>query len=87
LVPARAVASGSRRRDRQIWHHRDRNRFNDEAGNCKEGPVIWCATTAAGTRRRQAHHRRQGADVVLDPVGGEVFENSMRCINWGGGCW
>ncbi|MFN4090323.1 MAG: zinc-binding dehydrogenase, partial [Alphaproteobacteria bacterium] len=26
----------------------------------------------------------RGADVVFDPVGGEVFENSMRCINWGG---
>ncbi|KRR26026.1 NADPH:quinone oxidoreductase family protein [Bradyrhizobium retamae] len=25
----------------------------------------------------------QGADVVFDPVGGEVFESSMRCINWG----
>ena len=25
----------------------------------------------------------KGADVVFDPVGGEVFENSMRCINWG----
>ena len=24
-----------------------------------------------------------GADVVFDPVGGEVFENSIRCINWG----
>lgn len=24
-----------------------------------------------------------GADVVFDPVGGEVFENSMRCIAWG----
>jgi NADPH:quinone reductase len=24
-----------------------------------------------------------GADVVFDPVGGEVFENSVRCINWG----
>ena len=24
-----------------------------------------------------------GADVVFDPVGGEAFENSMRCINWG----
>ena len=21
--------------------------------------------------------------MVFDPVGGEVFENSMRCINWG----
>jgi len=25
----------------------------------------------------------RGADVVFDPVGGEIFENSMRCINWG----
>ena len=25
----------------------------------------------------------RGADVVFDPVGGDVFENSMRCINWG----
>ncbi len=25
----------------------------------------------------------RGADLVFDPVGGEVFESSMRCINWG----
>lgn len=25
-----------------------------------------------------------GADVILDTVGGEVFEQSMRCIAWGG---
>src|ERR1700730_5991152 len=25
----------------------------------------------------------RGADVVFDPVGGEIFENSMRCIGWG----
>jgi NADPH2:quinone reductase len=25
----------------------------------------------------------RGADVVCDPVGGEVFENSLRCIAWG----
>jgi NADPH:quinone reductase len=25
----------------------------------------------------------RGADVVFDPVGGEVFEDSMRCIAWG----
>jgi NADPH2:quinone reductase len=25
----------------------------------------------------------RGADVVLDPVGGEIFENSLRCIAWG----
>ena len=31
---------------------------------------------------KQITHGR-GADVVFDPVGGEVFENSMRCIAWG----
>jgi NADPH2:quinone reductase len=25
----------------------------------------------------------KGADLVFDPVGGEIFENSLRCINWG----
>jgi len=25
----------------------------------------------------------RGANVVFDPVGGEVFENSVRCIAWG----
>jgi NADPH2:quinone reductase len=25
----------------------------------------------------------KGADVVFDPVGGPVFEESVRCINWG----
>src|SRR3982750_3627440 len=25
----------------------------------------------------------KGANVVFDPVGGEIFENSMRCIAWG----
>ena len=27
---------------------------------------------------------KDGADVVFDPVGGDVFDESMRCINWGG---
>ena len=26
----------------------------------------------------------RGADVIFDPVGGEVFNQSMRCINWEG---
>jgi NADPH2:quinone reductase len=26
----------------------------------------------------------RGADVVFDPVGGAVFEDSLRCIAWGG---
>ena len=26
----------------------------------------------------------KGADVIYAPVGGDVFDESMRCINWGG---
>lgn len=26
----------------------------------------------------------RGADVIYDPVGGDIFDESMRCINWGG---
>ena len=26
----------------------------------------------------------KGADVIFDPVGGTVFDESMRCINWNG---
>jgi NADPH:quinone reductase len=26
----------------------------------------------------------RGADVICDPVGGEIFEKSLRCINWEG---
>ena len=25
-----------------------------------------------------------GADVIFDPVGGDIFDQSLRCINWGG---
>jgi NADPH2:quinone reductase len=25
-----------------------------------------------------------GADVIFDPVGGDAFDESLRCINWGG---
>ncbi len=26
----------------------------------------------------------RGADVIYDPVGGDVFDESMRCVNWDG---
>jgi NADPH2:quinone reductase len=26
---------------------------------------------------------REGVDVVYDPVGGEIFEASLRCVAWG----
>lgn len=25
-----------------------------------------------------------GADIIYDPVGGDVFDQSLRCVNWGG---
>lgn len=31
----------------------------------------------------KAHTDGHGADVVYDPVGGEVFDDSRRCIAWG----
>ncbi len=34
-------------------------------------------------RVRALTHGR-GADVICDPVGGDVFEKSLRCINWEG---
>jgi NADPH2:quinone reductase len=26
----------------------------------------------------------KGADVIFDPVGGDLFDQAMRCINWNG---
>ncbi|MDG2060575.1 MAG: NADPH:quinone oxidoreductase family protein [SAR86 cluster bacterium] len=26
----------------------------------------------------------KGADVIYDPIGGDIFDESLRCINWGG---
>ena len=26
----------------------------------------------------------KGADVIYDPIGGETFQQSMRCVSWGG---
>ena len=35
-------------------------------------------------RRETRFTRGRGADVVFDPVGGEVFDQSVRCTNWEG---
>ncbi len=38
-----------------------------------------------GFRERvKALSEGRGADVIFDPVGGDVFDESMRCVNWGG---
>jgi NADPH2:quinone reductase len=34
--------------------------------------------------RVKEHTEGHGADVVYDPVGGDVFDGSRRCIAWGG---
>ena len=34
--------------------------------------------------RVKEHTEGHGADVVYDPVGGDVFDGSRRCISWGG---
>lgn len=30
------------------------------------------------------HTEGKGADVIFDPVGGDIFDQSLRCINWEG---
>ena len=38
---------------------------------------------AASSGEKLAVAQARGADVVFDPVGGEIFEDSVRCIAWG----
>jgi NADPH:quinone reductase len=38
---------------------------------------------ADGNFREQVRDLTGGADVVFDPVGGDVFDESMRCLNYG----
>ena len=38
----------------------------------------------ADTRfREKVRKMTGGADVVFDPVGGDIFDESMHCLNWG----
>ena len=39
---------------------------------------------APGFRERVKELTAGGADLVFDPVGGDVFDESVRCIGWGG---
>jgi NADPH:quinone reductase len=47
-----------------------------------EHPVLYTREPFRDAVKRITDGR--GADVVFDPVGGEIFENSLRCIAWGG---
>jgi NADPH2:quinone reductase len=44
-------------------------------------PVLYAREPFQNAVKRITDGR--GADVVFDPVGGEIFENSLRCIAWG----
>jgi NADPH:quinone reductase len=46
--------------------------------------VINYRTNTAWRDRVKELTNGAGADVIYDPVGGEVFEQSLRCINWNG---
>ena len=46
--------------------------------------VVNYRTDPAWKDRVKALTGGAGADVIYDPVGGEVFEQSLRCINWEG---
>ena len=46
--------------------------------------VINYRTDAAWRDRVKELTSGNGADVIYDPVGGDVFEQSLRCINWDG---
>jgi NADPH2:quinone reductase len=47
----------------------------DEAINYREGPF---------KDKVKALTDGNGADVIYDPVGGDIFDQSLRCVNWGG---
>lgn len=48
-------------------------------------PVAACLNSQNGFREQVKEITGgKGADVIYDPVGGDVFDESVRCIAWGG---
>jgi NADPH2:quinone reductase len=43
-----------------------------------------CLLVQDGFREKVKELTNGGADVIYDPVGGDVFDESVRCIGWGG---
>lgn len=43
-----------------------------------------CLLVQDGFREKVKEITGGGADVIYDPVGGDVFDESVRCIGWGG---
>jgi NADPH:quinone reductase-like Zn-dependent oxidoreductase len=46
--------------------------------------VVNCRTEPGWKDRVKALTDGNGADVIYDPIGGDVFETSLRCVNWNG---
>ena len=47
------------------------------------GRIIWCYPREPFRDAVKRITDGRGADVVFDPVGGPIFEDSVRCIAWG----
>lgn len=43
-----------------------------------------CLNIEGGFREKVKDITDGGADIIYDPIGGDVFDESVRCIRWGG---
>ena len=48
------------------------------------GAVEWLSPDKGWHERVKAITEGRGADIVFDPVGGDVFDDSMHALRWGG---
>ncbi|WP_425230672.1 NADPH:quinone oxidoreductase family protein [Sphingomonas sp.] len=64
------------------------SRSPDKLATLAAGYPVAATLPASGFREAvrdlTANDRGGGADLVFDPVGGDVFDASTRCIGWGG---
>ena len=53
---------------------------------CRENGADEVINYSDGTLKEQVKTLTggQGADVIYDPVGGDAFQQSLSCVNWGG---
>lgn len=63
------------------------SRSPDKLALLASGYPVEATLPAAGFRESVKELTGGGADLVFDPVGGDVFDESVRCIAWAGGCW
>ena len=64
---------------------RHRDRFERRKARVPQGLRRRSRAAVVGiSRGGEGSHRRRGADVIYDPVGGDVFDESVRCIAFDG---